>query len=237
VRRGNEPYQPWFATWIQKLQEELQTNSRGFLSQRAFAVARRLPAEFPPLETIKMHVTPIVNDRHLASAIQVPRCVPDLSLLVAMCQKLFTFGECCAPLQRKFRTMIWAGLVTQVVVTEAVLRDGDQSSRQNEGRSWQLSSLTTTNVEHQIVMPHLDSRGSAQNICLFASPGRNILGWTMRTAWSRYQVRTSTTSSRPLWTTSLHSMQHQSSCRAYMPGLPNRQIDHYHSSASTFPPT
>lgn len=85
VRQGKEPYQLWFATWIQKLQEELQTNSRGFLSQRAFAVARRLPTEFPPLEIIKLHVTPVVNDRQSVSAIQVPRCTPDLSLLVAMC--------------------------------------------------------------------------------------------------------------------------------------------------------
>lgn len=146
VKNATSSYEPWFNVWIKKLQQELQTNSRGFLKQRAFAVARRLPTEFPSLDIIKLHVNPIVNDRDSVIALHIPHCAPDVCMMVTLCRQLFTFGEKQSTLQSAFRNSIWHGLVTQLMTAEAVLVDQGSG---HQGMFMLQFLLSTVNVEHQ----------------------------------------------------------------------------------------
>jgi hypothetical protein len=58
--------------------------------------------------------------------------------LSRVCQQLFTFGQEAKGLQKKFLDVVWPGLGMQLIVHEAILRDGDNHGGKDPGEPVQV---------------------------------------------------------------------------------------------------
>ncbi|KIJ61265.1 hypothetical protein HYDPIDRAFT_189683 [Hydnomerulius pinastri MD-312] len=121
--------------WREDMKEELRTNKGGFLPSKKPSLAASLPDDFPSLPVLLSYVDPITSENEpLASKSSkktknVPlepivwKNDPDPSRIAALCELYFEWGVKDVIIKR-FRTVLWPGLVCRAVRRGVLASDG-----------------------------------------------------------------------------------------------------------------
>ncbi|KAL0956100.1 hypothetical protein HGRIS_002268 [Hohenbuehelia grisea] len=114
--------------WRQALEEELQTNSRGFLPRRNRSA--RFDATFPDLKLLDKYVDPRIatHDGRGSSAMRDTRD-PNIGALAAFCEEHFGEWGYKDAIIKRFRDLMWPAAVCRVLRRAALLADEKERDR------------------------------------------------------------------------------------------------------------
>jgi len=119
---------------VESVCEELSTDSHRFIGRKCPRLAGRIAADFPSPQVIDLYTNPLVSDEPKLATLQLHPRQADVKQLACICHRLFSFGrEGPRKLQDVFRDVVWPGLGIQLVVHEALFRDGSCDEASNPG--------------------------------------------------------------------------------------------------------
>jgi hypothetical protein len=107
----------YLATWRDKLRHELSTNQSGCLGRKYPVLAQAIPNDFPNQEILSHYITPLTSWSADQAALILPSLQPanpNISELVRICQRRFTWGT-NSGIQEKFSNILWDALCIQML--------------------------------------------------------------------------------------------------------------------------
>jgi hypothetical protein len=140
ARRTQEDTRPFLAHWRAAINQELHTNSRGFLRHKYHSLS--LPADFPDMQVLENYVNPVCSGRVGRQGGGPMRGNGEINLpkIAGLCEEKFTeWGHRTAILGR-FRTVLWEATVMRILRRAALEADEkEKEKRLNAGREdWSI---------------------------------------------------------------------------------------------------
>jgi hypothetical protein len=115
----------FLTTWREDLCVELRTNARGYLGSKRPSLAKAVPDSFPDIDVLLSYTNPIISatDASARRTHTPPRWErePDLGKLAHICELHFEWGLKDIIIKR-FRTIIWPGIVLRALRRSALER-------------------------------------------------------------------------------------------------------------------
>ncbi|KAJ8522743.1 hypothetical protein ONZ45_g755 [Pleurotus djamor] len=162
LNRNNRDIQPFLQAWRAEVNEELRTNSKGFLP-RGNASAQ-LPNDFPDLQVLSNYATPVTHvttGRGSGGALRDPR-VFNIAGIAAFCEEKFGEWGYKEIILKRFRTLVWPPAFMHLLRRTALEVDARELSRRlGDAPS---SSQTTTGISNMAVRQFLGGTPSADPI-------------------------------------------------------------------------
>ncbi|KAN0137252.1 hypothetical protein V8E53_004962 [Lactarius tabidus] len=113
----------FLATWREDLCAELRTNAHGHLGSKKPSLAKAVPDSFPDINVLLSYTNPITSttDSSARHTHTPPRWEhePDLGKLAHLCELHFEWGL-KGNIIKRFRTIIWPGIVLRVLRRSAL---------------------------------------------------------------------------------------------------------------------
>ena len=139
-RRTQEDTRPFLAHWRADINQELHTNSRGFLRRKCHSLS--LPSSFPDLKVMENYINPVCSGRvgRQGGGPMRGNGEMDLAKIAGLCEQHFTEWGHRTAIVRRFRTLLWEAAVMRVLRRAALEADEkEKEKRLNAGRQdWSI---------------------------------------------------------------------------------------------------
>ncbi|KAI0644364.1 hypothetical protein C8Q79DRAFT_971273 [Trametes meyenii] len=119
-------FKAWLPRWRADMTHDMHTGARGLLASRY--PSRSIPHDFPPLETLEMYVRPAIHEGDHGGPVK-DRGAIDLKALAGFCERMFTDWNGREAILKKFRNLVYPGVVMLVLRTAAVEADRREENR------------------------------------------------------------------------------------------------------------
>jgi hypothetical protein len=130
--RHTNDIQPFLAGWRAAVNEELRTNTRGFLPRSYPSL--HLPEYFPNLEVMECYVNPVCSARFGGQGGGPLRDTGEMNIakIAEFCEAHFGEWGYESAIVKRFRTLIWPGAVMRVLRRAALEADEREKTRRIE---------------------------------------------------------------------------------------------------------
>jgi hypothetical protein len=139
-RRTQEDTRPFLAHWRADINQELHTNSRGFLPRKYHSLS--LPSSFPDLKVMENYINPVCSGRVGRQGGGPMRGNGEMNLakIAGLCEQNFIEWGHHTAIVRRFRTLLWEAAVMRVLRRAALEADEkEKGKRLNAGRQdWSI---------------------------------------------------------------------------------------------------
>lgn len=129
-QRASRDVRPLLSEWRDRASQELQTNSRGFLSRRSTLV---IPYDFPDFKVMENYINPVTSERQGRAGGGTIRDSKVMSIprLAAFCEAHFGDWGYEDEIVKRFRTILWESAVIFLLRHAALEADERQKRRRN----------------------------------------------------------------------------------------------------------
>lgn len=172
--RNDRNIAPFLAGWRDQVTQELNTNSRGFLSHRYASVV--IPSDFPDLKVLARYADPLTSfssGGHGGGQLR-DRGTLSIPKIAGVCEKYFGEWGYRSGIIKRFRRVLWEAAIIQLLRQAAIEADRDRRERETNHIGPLLPAAAPIGTPTSLVRKYLgDTDTRTRNISdVFVNPGR-----------------------------------------------------------------